>query len=172
MKRTFTHPWAIVRRSALNCAADTDEANVRLALGDRSLSRQAPVDERSSSTHTHTLTCGRTFAQHWAIVRPRVTSSHVTYLGHGPHTPSFSHQLPTPHEPIFHAVHPPRLSTHHQITTNHHQALPNHHPWHPPAPIPPSPAATFLFLAPFFIFPSFHYFLSQPSLPHFHSPFF
>jgi hypothetical protein len=54
MKRTFAHLWAIVRRSALNNAADTEEANGRPALGDHSLTRQAPVDERSSpATHAH-----------------------------------------------------------------------------------------------------------------------
>jgi hypothetical protein len=46
--------WAIVHLSALNNAADTEEANVRPELGDRSLTRQAPVDEHSSpATHAH-----------------------------------------------------------------------------------------------------------------------
>jgi hypothetical protein len=51
-KRTFVQHWAIVCRSPLNSAKDTEEANVRLALGDRSLPRQAPMDEHSSPT-TH-----------------------------------------------------------------------------------------------------------------------
>jgi hypothetical protein len=54
MKRTIAPPWAIVRRSALNKAADTEEANDRTSLGDRSLTRQAPEDERSSpAAHAH-----------------------------------------------------------------------------------------------------------------------
>jgi hypothetical protein len=82
MKRTFAHPWAIVRRSAPNSVVDTDEVNVRPALGDRSPPHQAPKDERSFPSYTHTLAHGRTFAQHWAIVRPRGKCPHVTYLGH------------------------------------------------------------------------------------------
>jgi hypothetical protein len=70
MKRTFAHPGAIVRRSAPNSAVNTEEANVRPALGDRSPPRQAPKDERSFPSYTHTLARGRTFAQHWAIFRP------------------------------------------------------------------------------------------------------
>jgi hypothetical protein len=53
-KRTFAHPWAIVHISPLNSAVDTEEANVRPALGDRSLPRQAPrTNVRPPATHTH-----------------------------------------------------------------------------------------------------------------------
>jgi hypothetical protein len=68
--------------------------NVRPALGDRSLPRQAPEDERLSPGHTRTLARGRTFAQHWAIVRPRRDLFHVTYLGHQYH---FTHHFHLPH---------------------------------------------------------------------------
>jgi hypothetical protein len=59
MKRTIAPPWAIVRRSALNKAADTEEANDRTSLGDRSLTRQRPWTnvrpQPQPQPHTHTV---------------------------------------------------------------------------------------------------------------------
>jgi hypothetical protein len=125
MKRTFAHPWAIVRRSTLNCVADTDEANVRLALGDRSFPRQATVDECSSPSHTRILTCGRTFAQQWTIVRPQ--GNHLSrdlFRSPNPLHPSLSltplhlphavHSPTTPNSPTYHKA--PTKSP--QLTTN------------------------------------------------------
>jgi hypothetical protein len=122
----FAHPWAIIRRSALNSSVDTEEANVRPALGDHSLPRQVPKDEHSSPSYTHTLARGRTFAQHWAIVRPRGKLPHVTYLGHF-HLilPSLSHTPPP-------SITPPTLhiSRSSPTTTNHYST----HPQPPPPP--------------------------------------
>jgi hypothetical protein len=126
-KRTFAHHWAIVRRSALNSAIDTEEANVRLELGDRSLPRQAPKDERSSPSYTHTLARRRTFAQHWAIIRPRGKCPHVTYLGHfhliyPSLSPTFTYPTaPAPRRPRSHRLRTPQPTTRHPL--NHH----NHH---------------------------------------------
>jgi hypothetical protein len=45
-KRTIAPPGAIVRRSLLNSAVDTEEANICPPLGDRSPPRHVPKDER------------------------------------------------------------------------------------------------------------------------------
>jgi hypothetical protein len=81
-KRTIAPPWAIVRRTLLQSAQPTEEANDRTSWGDCSLPRQAYKGTRSSPARTHTNTQVRTFAHPWAIVRPRGRMSHVTYLGH------------------------------------------------------------------------------------------
>jgi hypothetical protein len=152
MKRTIAPPWAIVRRSALNNAADTEEANDRTSLGDRSLPRQAPVDERSSpATHTHCPAGERSPS----IVRSfahGIPSFHVTYLGHGYHNPSFSQLSRTQL-----SRRPPSTAlNHHKKHSNHHQTLLNHHPRHPSAPYlhirPPHSS----FFAPSSILPLFH----------------
>jgi hypothetical protein len=120
-KRTFAHPWAIVRRNLLNCSKHTEEANVRPALGDRSLPRQAHKDARLSPAHAAPLAQVRMFTQHWAIVRPRGELLHVTYLGHFP--PYFPSLSPTPQNlpprrPLSHRVRTPQPTTkHHQSTT-------------------------------------------------------
>jgi hypothetical protein len=81
-KRTIAPPWAIVRRTLLQSAQPTEEANDRTSWGDRSLPLQAHKGARSSPTRTHTNTQERTFAHPWTIVRPRGRLSPVTYLGH------------------------------------------------------------------------------------------
>jgi hypothetical protein len=165
-KRTFAHPWAIVRRSALNSSVDTEEENVRPALGDRSLPRQAPKDERSSPSYTHTLARRRTFAQDWAIVRPRKAPSSRDLFRSLPHP----HYFPIPHNPSpLRRKHLPYTSSHStshdpppppQITIplihNHHQPPHNTISGHP---IP-------LQSPPFSIFP-----LSANTSPNLHNPF-
>jgi hypothetical protein len=155
MKRTIAPPGAIVRRSALNKAADTEEANDRTSLGDRSLTRRRPWTNLRPHTHTHThtqLPRGRTIAQHCAIVRTRDTQLHVTYLGHGYHNPSFSQLSRTQL-----SRRPPSEKP--QITTNHlksPQITTKSSPTALTGPIPPYPATTFILLTPSSIFPFFH----------------
>jgi hypothetical protein len=81
-KRTIAPPWAIVRRTLLQSAQPTEEANDRTSWGDRSLPRQAHKGARSSPARARTNTQVRTFAHPWAIVRPRGRLPPVTYLGH------------------------------------------------------------------------------------------
>jgi hypothetical protein len=130
-KRTFTHPWAIVRQNPLNSAVDTEDVNVRPAPGDRSLPRQAPEDERSSPGHTYTLARGRTFTQHWAIVRPRgnlfsrdLFRSQSPLTHHFPYSSTASplrRKVFSAHRLSSHLTTPPPPP---QIT---HQFIPNHH---------------------------------------------
>jgi hypothetical protein len=154
MKRTIAPPWAIVRRSALNKAADTEEANDRTSLGDRSLTRQRPwtnVRPQPQPHRTRTLSRGRTIAQQCAIVRTRDTQLHVTYLGHGHHIPIiFTHLSHTPRT-SYHAAHLRRSLNSPSTTTNHHKSPPNH-PHHHHRPIPPYPATTFIVPRPIFHF--------------------
>jgi hypothetical protein len=95
-KRTIALPRAIVRRTLLQSAKPTEEANDHTSWGDRSLPRQVYKGAHSSPAGTHTNTQVRTFAHLWAIVRPRGRMSHVTYLGHFfPFPPSLLQQCCT-----------------------------------------------------------------------------
>jgi hypothetical protein len=78
----IAHPWAIVRRSPLQSAKHTEEANVRPPLSDRSLPHQAHKGARSSPASARTNTRVRTFTHPWVIIRPQGRLSHMTYLGH------------------------------------------------------------------------------------------
>jgi hypothetical protein len=51
-KRTIAPPWAIVRRTLLQSAQPTEEANDRTSWGDRSLPRQAHVHPQPVPTPT------------------------------------------------------------------------------------------------------------------------
>jgi hypothetical protein len=145
----FAHPWAIVIRSALQSAVDTEEANVRPSLGDRSPPRQAYKDARSSPGHTRTQARVRTFAQHWAIVRPRMMLLHVTYLGHL-FFPSLS---PTPRNPPSRR---PLLTSHnhHKSPTKSSPTTTKHHS-RPPSATTSTPRITTS--------------SQSPTLPHLHS---
>jgi hypothetical protein len=122
MKRTIAPPGAIVRRSALNKATDTEEANDRTSLGDRSLTRQAPVDE-PSPPHAHTTALR-------ANDRPALCDR--SHTGYPSSRDLFRSRLPQPLIfPAFTnpAITPPTFGetpNHHQssqIPTNHHQII-------------------------------------------------